>query len=108
MTVLSTLTRVRTRTRGTSYKVVMAEFGVALENPALFTPQQLATRVYQPGDQGLNMSFVLHCHPDDTPAEAPGYINVYHRVSRFAPRIEMLSTPWDGITSFAFQGDVVR
>ena len=53
------------------------------------------------------MSFVLHCCPDDAPAEAPGYVNIYHHVSRFAPRIEMLPTPWDDI-AFAFQGDVVQ
>ena len=53
------------------------------------------------------MSFVLHCRPAETPAEAPGYINMYHRVSRFAPRIGMLPTPWDDIY-FAFQGDVVQ
>ena len=55
------------------------------------------------------MSFILHCrHPANTPAEAPGYVNVYHHVvSRFAPRIGMLPTPWDDIT-FAFLGDVVQ
>ena len=78
-----------------NYRAVMAEFEVAsgnpaLGNPALFTPQQLATQVYQSGDQGCNMSFVLHCRPDHAPTEAPGYVNIYHRVSRFAPRIGML------------------
>jgi hypothetical protein len=53
------------------------------------------------------MSFVLHCRPVTTPAAAPGYVNVYHLVSRFAPRIGMLPTPWDDI-AFAFQGDVVQ
>ena len=106
-----------------NYRAVMAEFEVALGNPglgspalgnpalgnpALFTPQQLATQVYQSGDQGCNMSFVLHCRPDHAPAEAPGYVNVYHpRVSHFAPRIGMLPTPWGDI-AFAFQGDVVQ
>ena len=92
-----------------AYKVIMAEFNVPLGQapPAVFTPQQLATRVYQSGDQGLNMSFVLHCRPANTPDAAPGYVNVYHRVSRFAPRIGMLPTPWDDV-AFAFQGDVVQ
>jgi hypothetical protein len=53
------------------------------------------------------MSFVLHCRPAKTPAAAPGYVNIYHRVSRFAPRIGMLPTPWDDV-AFAFQGDVVQ
>jgi hypothetical protein len=55
------------------YKVIMAEFNVLLGQapPAVFTPQQLATRVYQSGDQVLNMFFVLHCRPGTIPAAAP-------------------------------------
>jgi hypothetical protein len=81
------------------YKVVMAGFEVSLENPALFTPHQLAIRVYQSGDQGLNMFFILHCPPDDAPAEAQGYFNVYHVYPAFPQ--ELGCSPHLGMTSLS-------
>jgi hypothetical protein len=86
---------------------MMAEFDVDLVIPPLFTPNQLANRVYQAGDQDMNMAFVAHCRPAGADPNYPGAITLYHRVTRFGSRIGLPATPWDDV-AFAFQGDVIQ
>ena len=83
------------------YTSAYAEFNVPLAGPVLNTPAELATKVYQAGEQGYAMAFVLLTRPSNAPAEEIGEINAYHCVSKFSPRIGMVPTAWDDVT-FAF------
>ncbi len=90
-----------------NYTVMMSEFDVDVAVPPPYTPNQLGTRVYQAGDQDMNMAFVMHCRSVGAPATEPGSITLYHRVTRFALRMGLPPTPWDDV-AFAFQGDVTQ
>jgi hypothetical protein len=89
------------------YTVMMSEFDVDVVVPPPYTPNQLGTRVYQAGDQDMNMAFVMHCRAAGAAATDPGSVTLYHRVARFAPRMGLPTTPWDDV-AFAFQGDVTQ
>jgi hypothetical protein len=44
-----------------SYGGMMTEFNVDVQVPPPFTPNQLANRVHQAGDQDTNMAFAMLC-----------------------------------------------
>jgi len=69
-------------------------------------PQTLRQSLYRDGNVGTPIHVLAHIRPPQAPANDPGLIVVYHRLTRHDARFGQVPTPYDG-QGLAFWGDVV-
>jgi len=69
-------------------------------------PQALRHSLYRDGNVGTPIHVLAHIRQPQAPANDPGLIVVYHRLTRHDARFGQVPTPYDG-QGLAFWGDIV-
>jgi hypothetical protein len=69
-------------------------------------PAPLRNAIYRDGNTGTPLHVLVHIRVANAPADDPGLIVAYHRLTRHDPRFGQIPTPFDSL-GLGFFGDII-